>query len=473
MRVEFFGAAGEVTGSCHLVHAAGKRVLLDCGMVQGGREEYARNADKFPFDLNTLDAMVLSHAHIDHVGRLPLLARRGYRGPVYTQHATADLSRIMLEDSARLAASDIERENRYRARRGKPDLAPLYDLDDVHKALHLLKPLAYDAEREILPGIRVRLRDAGHIIGAAIVELWADEDGATRKLVFSGDIGPRGTPILRDPATVADADLVMLESTYGDRMHRTRSDTVAELGQVFRQARASGGLVLIPAFAVGRSQELLYWLAQHHREWDLQDWDIVLDSPMAGRVLEVYDRHQDLFDDEARRIWRGDRNPFRLPRLRVAVEVRDSQALNQRRGGAIVIAGSGMCNGGRIVHHLRHHLQHERNHLVFVGYQAAGTLGRRLVDGAAEVRIFGEPVPVRAQRHTIGGLSAHADQGGLLEWYANFSARPPVYLVHGEDPAREVLAGRLRSDYGCEVTLARPGMSAEVGSARGRPVARS
>ena len=338
----------------------------------------------------------------------------------------------------------------------------MYDLEDVRRALHLLKPLAYDAEREILPGIRVRLRDAGHIIGAAIVELWADEDGATRKLVFSGDIGPRGTPILRDPATVADADLVMLESTYGDRMHRTRSDTVAELGQVFRQARASGGMVLIPAFAVGRSQELLYWLAQHHREWDLQDWDIVLDSPMAGRVLEVYDRHQDLFDDEARRIWRGDRNPFRLPNLRVAVEVRDSQALNQRRGGVIVIAGSGMCNGGRIVHHLRHHLQHERNHLVFVGYQAAGTLGRRLVDGAAEVRIFGEPVPVRAQRHTIGGLSAHADQGGLLEWYSHFDARPPVYLVHGEDPAREVLAARLRSDYGCEVTLARPGMSAEV-----------
>lgn len=469
MRVEFFGAAGEVTGSCHLVHAAGRRVLLDCGMIQGGREEHARNVDKFPFDLNTIDAMVLSHAHIDHVGRLPLLAKRGYRGPVYTQRATAELSRIMLEDSARLAASDIERENRHRARRGKPDLEPLYELEDVRRALHLFKPLAYDVEREILPGIRLRLRDAGHIIGAAIVELWADENGTTRKLVFSGDIGPRGTPILRDPATVADADLVMLESTYGDRMHRTRSDTVAELGQVFHQARASGGMVLIPAFAVGRSQELLYWMAQHHREWGLDDWDIMLDSPMAGRVLEVYDHHQDLFDDEARRIWNGDRNPFRLPNLRLAVEVRDSQALNQRRGGVIVIAGSGMCNGGRIVHHLRHHLQHERNHVVFVGYQAAGTLGRRLVDGATEVRIFGEPVPVRAQRHTVGGLSAHADQGGLLEWYSHFGARPPVYLVHGEDPAREVLATRLRNDYGCDATLTRLGMSAEVAAARSPP----
>lgn len=467
MRVEFFGAAGEVTGSCHLVHAAGRRILLDCGMVQGGRDEYARNADKFPFDLAAIDALVLSHAHIDHVGRLPLLARRGYRGPVHTHHATADLSRIMLEDAARLSASDLERENRYRERRGKAALEPLYDLEDVQRVLRQFRPIGYDAEREILPGVRVRLRDAGHIIGAAIVELWADEDGATRKLVFSGDIGPRGTPILRDPSTVTEADLVMLESTYGDRMHRTRDDTVAELGRVFHAARASGGMVLIPAFAVGRSQELLYWMARHFREWDLGDWDIVLDSPMAGRVLEVYDRHQDLFDEEARRVWNGDVNPFRLPNLRVAVDVHDSQALNQRRGGVIVVAGSGMCNGGRIVHHLRHHLQHERNHLVFVGYQAAGTLGRRLVDGAAEVRIFGEPVPVRAQRHTIGGLSAHADQGGLLEWYAHFAARPPVYLVHGEDPAREILAAKLRGGYGCAVTLTRPGMVAEVGANEG------
>lgn len=462
MRIEFFGAAGEVTGSCHLVHAAGKRVLLDCGLVQGGREEHARNAKPFPFDLATIDAMVLSHAHIDHVGRLPLMVRRGYRGPVYTQRATADLSRIMLEDSARLAASDVERENRHRARHGQQALEPLYELDDVQQALKQLKPMAYDVERQILPGIHLRLRDAGHIIGAAIVELWAEEAGATRRLVFSGDIGPRGTPILRDPSAIVAADLVMLESTYGDRLHRNRADTVAELGSIFQAARASGGMVLIPAFAVGRSQELLYWMAQHHREWGLQDWDIILDSPMAGRVLEVYDRHQELFDEDARKAWRGDRNPFRMPKLRVAMDVRDSQALNQRRGGAIVIAGAGMCNGGRIVHHLRHHLPHERNHVVFVGYQAAGTLGRRLVDGAAEVRIFGEPVPVRAQRHTIGGLSAHADQGGLVEWYSHFSARPPVYLVHGEDPAREALAAKLRADFGCEVTLTRPAMAAEV-----------
>ena len=462
MRVEFFGAAGEVTGSCHLVHAAGKRVLLDCGMVQGGREEHARNAKAFPFDLATIDAMVLSHAHIDHVGRLPLMARRGYRGPVYTQRATADLARIMLEDSARLAASDVERENRHRARRGQQALEPLYELDDVQRALKQFKPMAYDVERQILPGVHLRLRDAGHIIGAAIVELWAVEAGATRRLVFSGDIGPRGTPILRDPTAIVDADLVMLESTYGDRMHRKREDTVAELGSMFHAARASGGMVLIPAFAVGRSQELLYWMAQHHREWGLQDWDIILDSPMAARVLEVYERHQELFDEDARKAWRGDRNPFRMPKLRVAVDMRDSQALNQRRGGAIVIAGSGMCNGGRIVHHLRHHLAHERNHVVFVGYQAAGTLGRRLVDGATEVRIFGEPVPVRAQRHTIGGLSAHADQGGLVEWYAHFKTRPPVYLVHGEDPARETLASKLRADFGCEVTLTRPGMGVEV-----------
>ncbi len=461
MRVEFFGAAGEVTGSNHLVHVGDKRILLDCGMIQGGRDERKRNAAAFGFDAARIDAMVLSHAHIDHVGRLPLLVKRGFRAPIFTQRATAELSRVMLEDAARLAESDTAQENRRRQRRGLKPISPLYDGDDVRKVLRLLEPMPYDEEREILPGVRVKLRDAGHILGAAIVELWGGDRGHARKLVFSGDIGPRGTPILRDPTFIDSADMVMLESTYGDRLHRNRADTVRELGEAFKQARQEGGMVLIPAFAVGRSQELLYWMSQHYEEWELDRWRIVLDSPMAAKVVDIYERHTELFDEQTLALWRR-QQPFKMRNLEISIEPDQSRLLNEQRGGCIIIAGSGMCNGGRIVHHLRHHLWRPNTHVIFVGYQAAGTLGRELVDGAKSVHIFGEKIIVKAQRHTVGGLSAHADQAGLLEWYGHINGRPPVYLVHGEDKARGVLAERLKHDYGCAVTLTQPGMSAEV-----------
>jgi metallo-beta-lactamase family protein len=462
MRVAFFGAAGEVTGSCHLVHAAGQTILLDCGLIQGGREEHQRNAEEFAFDLRAIDAMVLSHAHIDHVGRLPLLAKRGYRGPIYTQHATASLSRIMLEDSARLAASDVAHVNKRRAKAGQSPLEPLYGLDDVHDVLGQLEPISYDIWEEILPGVRLRLSDAGHIIGAAIVELHADEAGGTRKLVFSGDIGPKGTPILRDPTPIREADLVMLESTYGDRLHRRRGDTLSELGEIFDQVQRERGNVLIPAFAVGRTQELLYWFAQYFDEWGLGKFRILLDSPMATKVLRVYDQHQSLFDEAARKVWKSSPHPFRLPNLRMVDSIEESRSLNDIGGGLIIIAGSGMCNGGRIKHHLKHHLWRENTHVIFPGFQAQGTLGRRLVDGAESVRIFGDEVKVNARRHTIGGLSAHADQAGLIEWYSHFEGRPPVYLVHGEDTPRKVLSGLLNERFNAQVGLAVPGMEVEV-----------
>jgi metallo-beta-lactamase family protein len=461
MRIEFFGAAGEVTGSCHLLHVGARRVLLDCGMVQGGRDERVRNAAKFAFDLRGLDAMVLSHAHIDHLGRLPLLSKRGYHGPIFTHAATADLARIMLEDAARLAMADAEHENRRRARRGLRGIEPPYDLDDVNRVLRQLVPLPYGEAREILPGITLVLRDAGHILGAAIVDVAGEADGRTRRLVFSADIGPRGAPVMHDPTPVTQADLVVMESTYGDRMHRSRDETVAELGEVLHRAHAEGGMVLIPAFAVGRSQEILYWMARHFDAWGLANWRIALDSPMAAKVVQVYARHAGLLDDETRALWRGG-EPFHLPNLETTVEASASQALNERRGGTIIIAGSGMCNGGRIVHHLRHHLWRDSTHVVIAGYQAHGTLGRELVDGRKTVRIFGEPVKVAARIHTIGGLSAHADQGGLLEWYGHFRNRPPVWLVHGEDPARQVLAEKLQRRFGCKVGLAQPGQGAEV-----------
>ena len=458
MRVQFHGAAGgEVTGSCHLVECGGKRVLLDCGMIQGSHEAEARNLEPFGFEPATIDALVLSHAHIDHVGRVPLLVKRGFRGPIFAQAATCDLLPVMLLDAASLAERKADIANRERAR-GKGEVEPIYTREDVEAVLPMLRPLPYHQLEDILPGIQLRLSDAGHILGSCIVELRAD--GKT--LVFSGDIGMRGTPILRDPEPPPTADLVLMESTYGDRNHRDRLATVAELGEIFEQAHADGGNVIIPAFAVGRSQELLYWFAQNFERWRLARWQIFLDSPMAAKVTAVYDHHEALFDEAAAKVWRGRIKPFALPNLHIAESVEDSKAINRIRGGAIIIAGSGMANGGRVRHHLHNNLADRRSHVVFAGYQADGTLGRILVNGVQRVRLFGDDIGVQARIHTVGGLSAHADQHGLLDWYASGASKPPVVLVHGEQRAREALAAELRQRHGIDVTLSRPGASVEV-----------
>jgi metallo-beta-lactamase family protein len=457
MRVKFHGAAGEVTGSLHEIEAAGKRLLMDCGMIQGSPEAEARNADAFPFEPSALDALIVSHAHIDHIGRVPLLVKRGFRGPIYAHPATADLMPIMLLDAAGIAEGEALRANR-RRRRGQPEVVPLYTKDDVRKALRHVRTVPYDQRAELFPGVELAFRDAGHILGSCIVELWADG----RKLVFSGDLGPKGTPILRDPATVTEADLVLMESTYGDRLHRERAETIAELEGILDDAWRNNGCVLIPAFAVGRTQELLYWFARHWDDWKMSRWKIFLDSPMAAKVVDVYDQHRELFDDEAKRVWRERPNPFTLPNLRISESQEDSMAINHIESGAIVIAGSGMANAGRILHHMRHRLHRRQTHMVFVGYQAEGTLGRRIVDGAKWVRIHGRDIRVNAQRHTVGGLSAHTDQRGLLDWYGQFATRPSVALVHGEDKAREALAGEIGEACGVRAILARPGLHLEV-----------
>lgn len=457
MRVHFHGAAGEVTGSMHLVEAGGRRILLDCGMIQGGRGAEARNFEPFPFEPASIDALVVSHAHIDHIGRIPRLVWQGFRGPIFVQRAGAELMPVMLLDAASLAENDADRENR-RRRAGEPEAMPLFTRDDVQGALERLRPLDYDARTQIVPGVEIALRDAGHILGSAIVELWADG----RKLVFSGDLGPHGTPILRDPTPIREADLVLMESTYGDRNHRDRIDTIHEFGELLDQAWSARGKVLIPAFAVGRTQELLYWFARYWDEWKLARWRIFLDSPMAAKVVAIYDRHQALFDADARQVWKGRPAPFRLPNLHITETTEASMAINRIDNGAIVIAGSGMANGGRILHHFRHNIERRGTHVVFVGYQSEGTLGRRLVDGAKWVRIHGHDHRVAARIHTIGGLSAHTDQRGLIDWYGHFQGRPPLVLVHGEDKAREALAGELGERDGVDVRLARPGMVVEV-----------
>jgi metallo-beta-lactamase family protein len=457
MRVHFHGAAGEVTGSLHEVEAAGQRLLLDCGMIQGSPEAERRNADPFPFEPSRLDALIISHAHIDHIGRIPLLVKRGFDGPIFAQQATAELMPIMLLDAASIAENDAERANRHR-RNGEPRAQPLYTREDVDVAMKQVRSLPYDQRSNALPGIDIVLRDAGHILGSCIVEVFGDG----RKLVFSGDLGPKNTPILRDLTPIDRADLVLMESTYGDRLHRDRAATIAELGEVLDSAWHQGGNVLIPAFAVGRSQELLYWFARHWNDWNLSRWQIYLDSPMAQKVVKVYDRNQDLFDEDAKRVWAGKPTPFHLPNLHLAETAQQSMAINEVDRGAIIIAGSGMANAGRILHHLRHRLSRPQTHVVFVGYQAEGTIGRRLVDGARWVRIHGHDVRANAQRHTIGGLSAHTDQHGLIEWYGQIADHPPLVLVHGEDKAREALAGELGERFGITATLARPGTVVDV-----------
>jgi metallo-beta-lactamase family protein len=451
MQLEFFGAAGEVTGSCHILRVAGRQLLLDCGMIQGDHDAPARNRLPFPFDPTTIDAVVLSHAHIDHCGRLPLLVKRGFRGPIYTNKACADLVPILLRDSANLAMRDAERER----------VPSLYDLEDVETTLRLLQPIAYDTRRELLPGVTVQVRDAGHILGSSSVEVWVSEGGEQRKLVFSGDLGQYDTPILQDPFAFESADLVLMESTYGNRQHRGREDTERELGGILAQALRDGGNVIVPAFAIGRSQELLYLLAKHYGEWHLARWKIFLDSPMAIAASRVYWNNPDRFDEETTRLRESFRGMPPLPNLVLSESADDSRAINHVRSGALIIAGSGMATGGRVLHHLKHNLERPECHVVIVGFQAPGTLGRQLVDRAPDVRIHGQRVRCLAQIHTLGGLSAHGDQADLLRWYDSFTGHPPVYLVHGEVPSSEGLAAKLR-EHGASATVARPGLTIDL-----------
>ncbi|MDO8703786.1 MAG: MBL fold metallo-hydrolase [Sulfuricaulis sp.] len=444
MEIQFLGAAREVTGSCFMLRWGDHRMLVDCGLIQGAPADEARNRQPFPFDPAAIDAVVLTHAHLDHSGRLPLLVKAGFRGPIYTHRATRDLCHIMLKDAASLNEKDAEHENRRRQRQGKRLVEPLYSRKDAEKAMRQFQSLDYDVERKLLPGAQLRLQDAGHILGSAIVELWLEENGQRRKLVVSGDLGHAGAPILRNPEVVREADLVVLESTYGDREHRSWDDTLTELGEVFRAARGSEGNILIPAFAIGRSQELIYFLKHHSREWGIDHWTIFLDSPMAIEATEVYARHWKLFDAETTRRRKKDGDTFAMPNLHFSRTAAQSMAINRVRAGAIVIAGSGMCDGGRIRHHFKHNLWREQCHVIFAGFQARGTLGRQLVDGAKTVKLWGETIRVAARIHTVGGLSAHAGQSGLLNWYQNFERRPTVALVHGEPEPMEALAKRLR-----------------------------
>ena len=462
MELEFFGAAGEVTGSCHILRVGKSRVLLDCGMIQGGRRSEERNAEPFPFSAGKIDAVVLSHAHLDHSGRLPLLVKRGFTGEVHTHNASKDLAGVLLRDAAYLQGSITRRANKRRERKKLPLLDVLYEAEDAAATLTSLVGHRYLEWFDVAPGIRVRFHDAGHIMGSAVVEAEVTESGVTKTVVFSGDLGQFDTPILNDPAFLPRADIVLMESTYGGRAHRSRADTLIEIGELLAAAREDGGHILIPAFAVGRSQELLYHLGTHFDEWNVGDWQIFLDSPMAISTTEIYWDYPHLYDEEATQLSKKINPMPSLPNLKMSRTADDSKAIKTVKGGAIVLAGSGMCNGGRILHHFRNHLADKRTRVLFTGYQSPGSLGRRIIDGASDVRIHGRSYEVNAQVATVGGFSAHGDSDDLARWYMAMENTPPLYLVHGDHNAGELLAEELEDKAGAQVTLAETGMVVDL-----------
>lgn len=454
MNIIFYGAVREVTGSCYLLQVNNNNILLECGMLQGSHEHEQHNHDQFPFNVAELDAVILSHAHLDHSGRLPLLIKEGFHGSIFTHNATVDLCEIMLLDSAYIQEKDARWDNRKRERKGLPLVEPLYSTADAVTTLQYFKGLSYDQKLQICPGVQLTLRDAGHIIGSAIIELSLCEDGLTKKLVFSGDLGHKDAPILRDPYKVKQADLVIMESTYGDRLHRSWQDTWQEMGEIIKNAKSGKGNILIPAFTVGRTQELLYEFKKHFKEWQLADWQIFVDSPMGIKATKVYAKYSNVYDDQARNIEQHS-GIFELTNLHLSETTEYSMKINQIKSGAIIIAGSGMCTGGRIKHHFKHNIWRKNAHICIVGFQARGTLGRALVDGVKNIALWGEKIQVNASIHTVGGFSAHADQQGLLDWYLAFENKPSVVLVHGEQNAMEILAQKLKHQCQAHVVQAR------------------
>jgi metallo-beta-lactamase family protein len=455
MRLEFLGAARSVTGSSYLLHIGEKKVLVDCGMYQGGAALEKRNRLPFTFDPRTLAAVIVTHAHIDHIGLLPKLVREGYGGPIHATHATCELARLLLADSAHIAQADAEHHNRKAQRAGEAPVAPLYGLDDAEAAMRLFAAHPYEEEIAIVPGLRAVYRDAGHILGSAFVETVVEDGGKPKRLTFSGDIGHRNPAIIRDPEPPRPTDALLIESTYGDRLHKSHADTVSELAQILKDAYADGGNVVIPAFAVGRTQEILYRLRQMAEQSALPPFRIYVDSPLAISVTQVVRENPDCWDEETLHILNVEHHdPLAVPRLAFTRTAPESIAINNSREPAIIISANGMCSAGRILHHLKHNLWRRESRIVFVGFQGEGTLGRMIVDGAPRVKIMGETIAVAAHIATIGGLSAHADRDGLTDWLAPIAGgKPRTFVVHGEAKAADAFAQTVREKFGIDATV--------------------
>ena len=459
MRITFCGAATDVTGSCHLIESGNHKILLDCGQFQGGAAEDAMNYQEFPFDPAEIECVVVSHAHIDHCGRLPLLVKRGFKGPIYANSATSDLLSVMLKDSAHIHEQDAERRNRKAQRAGRPMEEPLYTSADAEDTLKFIHPVLYDTLVPLNEDMKIVFNDAGHILGSAIIELWVTEEGETSKIVFSGDIGMNERPILQDPVRIKKADYVIMETTYGNRLHEANLTSIEKLIDIIVTTTQRGGNVVIPSFAVGRTQELIFELNKIYDGTGpihdaLKDVPVYVDSPMAIEATRVFRENAQVYDEEMKNfLMKGD-HPLDFPNLHFTRTSEDSQRINIDTTPKVIISASGMCEAGRIRHHLKHNLWNDKCSIVFVGYQAEGSLGRSLVEGADEVTLFGETISVAAEIHNLEGFSGHADRDGLFQWLCGFEKKPrAIFLVHGEMESKRSFAEFVKSRKGwdCEV----------------------
>ncbi|MDD2533166.1 MAG: MBL fold metallo-hydrolase [Eubacteriales bacterium] len=469
MKVTFLGAAQTVTGSCYLVETEQTSFLIDCGLHQGQPHEELLNEQPFPFPINKIDFLLLSHAHIDHSGRLPKLYADGYSQPIYATKATCDLCAIMLPDSGHIQESEYNWRVRKGNRAGRQIVAPLYTMQNALDSLRLFKPIRYDQTFNPAEDVRVRFRDAGHILGSSILEIWVAENGGETKLVFSGDLGNKDVPIMRDPTVIDGADFLLLESTYGDRLHDNKAGKIDRFAQIIDETIQRGGNVIIPSFAVGRTQELIYALNQEHEKYsnrysNILKTPVYIDSPLAISATEVFRKNTDCFDAEARAYIENGDNPLDFENLHFVRTSDESKMLNEDPDSKIIISASGMCDAGRIRHHLKHNLWRKDSAVVFVGYQARGTLGRALVDGAKTVRIFGEEIAVKARIEMIDSFSGHADRDGLLEWVAAMTKKPQkILLVHGEPTVISSFQHTLRQQFGISAVAAQYNQTIDLG----------
>jgi len=451
MKLTFLGAAHEVTGSCHMIEACGKIMLVDCGMEQG--PDIYEN-QQLPVDASMVDYVFLTHAHIDHSGRLPLLYKNGFRGTIFSTYGTWDLCSIMLRDSAHIQMFEADWRNRKAKRAGQPEYVPLYDMEDAEETIKCFSGCPYGERIRIHDQIEIRFTDVGHLLGSACIEVWLTEGGVTKKLVFSGDIGNRNQPLLKDPQHVDQADFVIIESTYGDRSHGTkRPDYVADMTRILQETFDKGGNVVIPSFAVGRTQEMLYFLREIKNKKLIkghEGFKVYVDSPLAVQATTVFNKNiYDCFDEETVALLKAGINPIQFPGLSLSITSDESKAINFDENPKVILSASGMCEAGRIRHHMKHNLWRSESTILFVGYQAVGTLGRKLVEGAGEVKLFGEPVEVKARIEVLAGKSGHADKEGLISWLQGFRTKPQrVFVVHGEDQVCDSFAECLKQEYG-------------------------